>query len=60
MLTVSMFLYYFINNFKNRLLPNNIMMIRNYAQEQQGRPSQIEVPIQIEVQSNSDSRNISY
>jgi hypothetical protein len=60
MSTVSTFLYYFINNFENKLLPNNIMMIRNYAQEQQGRPSQIGVPIQIEVQSNSDSRNISY
>jgi hypothetical protein len=55
---------------ENRLLPNNVMMIRNYggdkeglkerhggAKEQQRRPSQVGVPIQVELKSNSDSRN---
>jgi hypothetical protein len=68
--TVSMFLYTFIDDSENRLLPNNVMMIRNYggdkeglkercggAKEQQRRPSQVGVPIQVELKSNSDSRN---
>jgi hypothetical protein len=68
--TVSLFLYTFIDDSKNRLLPNNVMMIRNYgwdkeglkerrggAKEQQRRPSQVGVPIQVELKSNSDSRN---
>jgi hypothetical protein len=67
---VSLFLYNFIDDFENRLLPNNVMMIRNYgedkeglkerrggAKEQQRRPSQVGVPIQVELKSNSDSRN---
>jgi hypothetical protein len=67
---VSLFLYAFIDNSENRLLPNNVMMIRNYgenkeglkerrggAKEQQRRPSQVGVPIQVELESNSDSRN---
>jgi hypothetical protein len=67
--TVSLFLYAFIDDFENRLLPNNVMMIRNYgedkeglkerhggAKEQQRRPS-VGVPIQGELKSNSDSRN---
>jgi hypothetical protein len=54
----SLFLYAFIDDSKNRLLPNNIMMIRNYggdkeglkerrggAKEQQRWPSQVGVPI---------------
>jgi hypothetical protein len=66
----SLFLYDFIDDSENRLLPNNVMMIRNYgggkeglkerrggAKEQQRRPSQVGVPIQVEVKSNSDSRN---
>jgi hypothetical protein len=56
--TVSLFLYTFIVDSENTLLPNNVMMIRNYerdkeglkercggAKEQQGRPSQVGVPI---------------
>jgi hypothetical protein len=67
---VSLFLYAFIDDSENRLLSNNVMMIRNYgedkeglkercggAKEQQRRPSQVRVPIQVELESNSDSRN---
>jgi hypothetical protein len=67
---VSLFLYPFIDDSENRLLRNNVMMIRNYgkdkkglkerrggAKEQQRRPSQVVVPIQVEMESNSDSRN---
>jgi hypothetical protein len=70
MSTVSLFLYAFIDDYENRLLPNNVMMIRNYggdkeglkerrggAEEQQRRPSQVGVPIQVELKSNSDFRN---
>jgi hypothetical protein len=70
LLMVGLFLYAFIDDSKNRLLPNNVMMIRNYgedkeglkerhggAKEQQRRPSQVGVPIQVELESNSDSRN---
>jgi hypothetical protein len=68
--TVSLFLYPFIDDSENRLLPNNVMMIRNYgedkkglkerrggAKEQQRQPSQVGVPIQVELEPNSDSRN---
>jgi hypothetical protein len=68
--TVSLFLYAFIDDSENRLLPNNVMMIRNYredkerlkerhggAKDQQRRPSQVGVTIQVELESNSDSRN---
>jgi hypothetical protein len=68
--TVSLFLYAFIDDSEHRLLSNNFMMIRNYggneeglkercggAKEQQRRPSQVGVPIQVELKSNSDSRN---
>jgi hypothetical protein len=67
---VSLFLYPFIDDSENRLLPNNIMMIRNYgedkeglkerrggAKDQQRWPSQVGVPIQVELKSNSDFRN---
>jgi hypothetical protein len=67
---VSLFLYAFIEDSENRLLPNNVMMIRNYgedkerlkerrvgAKEQQRWPSKVGVPIQVELESNSDSRN---
>jgi hypothetical protein len=63
--TVSLFLYAFIDDSENRLLPNNVMMIMNYggdkeglkerrrgAKEQQRRPSQVGVPIQVELKSN--------
>jgi hypothetical protein len=66
---VSLFLYAFMDDSKNRLLANNVIMIRNYggdkeglkerrggAKEQQRRPSQVGVPIQVEQKSNSDSR----
>jgi hypothetical protein len=33
---VSLFPYYFINDSKNRLLPNNVMMIRNYEEDKEG------------------------
>jgi hypothetical protein len=68
--TVSLFLYAFIDDYENRLLPNNVMIIRNYgeykeglnerrggAKEQQRRPSQVGVLIQVELESNLDSRN---
>jgi hypothetical protein len=68
--TVSLFLYAFIDDSENRLLPNNVTMIRNYGgdkeglkerrgggKEQQRLPSQVGVPIQVELKSNSDSRN---
>jgi hypothetical protein len=68
--TVSLFLYAFIDDSENRLLPNNVITIRNYgeekegfkerrggAKEQQRRPSQVGVPIHVERESNSDSRN---
>jgi hypothetical protein len=68
--TVSLFLYAFIDDSENRLLPNNVTMIRNYggdkeglkerrggAKEQERQPSQLGVPIQVELKSNSDSRN---
>jgi hypothetical protein len=61
---VSLFLYAFIDDSENRLLPNNVMMIRNYggdkeglkerrgdAKEQQRRPSQVGVPIQVQEMS---------
>jgi hypothetical protein len=54
--TVSLFPYSFIDDSQNRLLPNNVMMIRNYGEdkerlkqrrggskEQQRRPSQVGV-----------------
>jgi hypothetical protein len=69
---VSLFLYAFIDDSENRLLPSNVMMIRNYggdkeglkercggAKEQQRWPSQVGVPIQVELESNSDSRTVS-
>jgi hypothetical protein len=68
--TMSLFLYAFIDDSRNRLLPNNVMMIRNYggdkeglkerhggAKEQQRWPSKVGVPIQVELKSNSDFRN---
>jgi hypothetical protein len=71
--TVSLFLYAFIDDSENRLLPNNVMMIRIYgedkerlkerrggAKEQQRWPRQVGVPIQVELESNSDSRNSPY
>jgi hypothetical protein len=55
---VSLFLYAFIDNSENRLLHNNVMMIRNYGEDKEGfkerrggvkvqqrRPSQVGVPI---------------
>jgi hypothetical protein len=67
---VSLLLYAFIDDSENRLLSNNVMMIRNHggdkegvrerrggAKEQQARPSQVGVPIQVELKSNLDSRN---
>jgi hypothetical protein len=60
--TVSLFLYNFIDDSENRLLPNNVMMIRNYGEDKQGlqerrggakkqqsRPNQVGVPIQVEL-----------
>jgi hypothetical protein len=61
---VSLFIYAFIDDSENRLPPNNVMMIMNYggdkkglkerrggAKEQQSRPSQVGVPIQVELNS---------
>jgi hypothetical protein len=68
--TVSLFLYAFIDDSENRLLPNNVILIRNFggdkeglkersggAKEKQRRSSQVGVPIQVELKPNSDSRN---
>jgi hypothetical protein len=33
--TVSLFLFAFIDDFDNRLLHNNVMMIRNYGEEKE-------------------------
>jgi hypothetical protein len=33
---VSLFLYDFIDDSENRLLPNNVMMIRNYGGDKEG------------------------
>jgi hypothetical protein len=70
LLTVSLFLYNFIDDSKNRLIPNNVMMIMNYegdkkglkerrrgAKEQQRKTSQVGVPIKVDLQFNSDSSN---
>jgi hypothetical protein len=67
---VSLFLYAFIDDSEIRLLPNNVMMIRNYGEDKEGLkerrggakdpqrgPSQVRVPIQVELESNSDYRN---
>jgi hypothetical protein len=34
--TVSLFLYVFIDDSENRLLPNNVMMIRNSGEDKEG------------------------
>jgi hypothetical protein len=70
---MSLFLYSFIDNFENIFLPNDVVMISNYeekkewikerhggAQEQQRRPSQVGVSIQVELESNLDYRNNPY
>jgi hypothetical protein len=70
---VNLFVYAFIDDFENRLLPNNIMIIRSYggdkeglkerrggAKEHQRWPSQVGVPIKVEQKSNSDFRNSTY
>jgi hypothetical protein len=67
---VSLFQYAFIDDSENRLLPNNVTMIRNYggdkeglkercggAMEEKRRSSQVGVKIQVELKSNSDFRN---
>jgi hypothetical protein len=67
---VSLFLFIFIDDVDNRLLHNNIMMIRYYGEEkeeskqrcggvqdQQRRPRPVGVPIQAELEFNSNSRN---
>jgi hypothetical protein len=33
---VNLFLYAFIDDSENRLLPNNVMMIRNYGGDKEG------------------------
>ena len=68
--TMSQFLYAFIDDSENRLLPNNVLMIRNYGQDKEGLKerrgvakeprSQVGVPIQVELESYSDSRNSSH
>jgi hypothetical protein len=34
--TVSLFLYAFVDDSENRLLPNKVMMIRNYGEDKEG------------------------
>jgi hypothetical protein len=38
-----MFLYAFIDDSENRLLPNNVMMIRNYGGDKEGLKERVEV-----------------
>jgi hypothetical protein len=40
---MSLFLYAFIDDSKNRLLPNNVMMIRNYGGYKKGLKRDVEV-----------------
>jgi hypothetical protein len=40
---VSLFLYAFIDDFENRLLPNNVMMIGNYGGDKEGIKERVEV-----------------
>jgi hypothetical protein len=63
---VTLFLYAFIDDSENRLLPNNVMTIRNYGGDKEGlkerrggakEPIQVGIPIQVELKSKSDSRN---
>jgi hypothetical protein len=61
---------WFTDDSENRLPLNNVMMLINYGEDKEGlnerrgganekqkRPSQVGVPIQVELESNSDSRN---
>jgi hypothetical protein len=57
---VTLFLYAFIDDSENRLLPNNVMTIRNYGGDKEGlkeRRGGAKEPIQVELKSKSDSRN---
>jgi hypothetical protein len=40
---VSLFLYAFTDDSENRLLPNNVMMIRNYGEDKKGLKRDVEV-----------------
>jgi hypothetical protein len=60
----GVFLYAFIDDPENRLLHNNVMMIRNYGRDKEGikercggAKEQQRRPIQVELKSNSDFRN---
>jgi hypothetical protein len=62
---VSLFLYAFIDDSKNRLLPNNVMMIRNYGGDKEGHKRDMEVQrsskggqAKLESQSNSHTNSV--
>ena len=68
-LEVSLFLSTSLHGFENNLLPNDCIMIRNHGEEfntleeeledvvdQQGSPSQVGGPVQLEFESASASR----
>jgi hypothetical protein len=68
---VSLFLCYLFTYFENRLLPKNIIIIRNHedddgvlkdrhggGEDQQGRPTQVRVLNNIKFESTSDSRTL--
>jgi hypothetical protein len=68
---VSSFLYYLFTYFQNRLLPKNIIIIRNYGDDDgvlkdrhggertsKGRPTQVRVLNNIKFESTSDSRTL--
>jgi hypothetical protein len=40
---MSLFLYAFIDDSDNRLLPNNVMMIRNYEEDEEWLKRDVEV-----------------
>jgi hypothetical protein len=67
---VSLLLYALINDIEDRLLPNDVILIRNNweekegleercggAQDQEMQPNQVGIPMQVELETNSDFRN---
>ena len=70
---VSSLLCNSFNDFEDRLLPNDIIILRNYGEDQralegglgggegqEGRPSQVGGPIHTKFETDSDSRTIPY
>src|SRR6266542_2547286 len=53
---VSSFLCNSFNDFKDRLLPNDVIVLRNYREDPFGRPIQDGGPTHDEFETDSDSR----